>query len=52
MIKKIIALLQKIKCKMSCCYQSKCSLNDENNLNAKYIEDENAEELADYREAF
>lgn len=31
MIKKIIALLQKIKCKINCCYESKCSMNEDIN---------------------
>lgn len=52
MMKKILALIEKIKCKMSCCYESKCSLNDENNLNAIYIDDKDAEELADDRASF
>lgn len=47
MIKKILSVLEKIKCKMSCCYSSKCSLNDENNINDNYIENE-----IDQREAF
>jgi hypothetical protein len=37
MIKKIIDLINKIKCKLTCCYQSQCSLNenkiDDNNIN-------------------
>ena len=32
MIKKILRIIEKIKCKFSCCYKSSCSLNDENNL--------------------
>ena len=40
MWKKLITLLEKIKCKFSCCYESKCSLNDENKLNDIDIEDE------------
>lgn len=52
MIKKIIALLQKIKCKLSCCYESQCSLNDENKLNVKYIDNENTEEFVDERSSF
>ena len=51
MIKKILALIEKIKCKISCCYQSKCSLNDELNINDNDI-DEDAEELADVRASF
>ena len=50
MIKKIIELIEKIKCKFSCCYESKCSLNDENKLNDIDIEDD--EELADDRASF
>lgn len=52
MIKKIIALLQKIKCKLSCCYESQCSLNDENKLNVKYIDNESTEEFVDERSSF
>ena len=37
MIKKILQIIEKIKCKISCCYQSKCSLNDLNNLDANSI---------------
>ena len=37
MIKKILRIIEKIKCKISCCYQSKCSLNDLNNLDANSI---------------
>jgi len=51
MIKKILALIEKIKCKMSCCYESKCSLNDELNINDNDI-DEDAEELADTHSGF
>ncbi len=47
MLKKLIALIEKIKCKLSCCYESKCSINDENNINDNYIENE-----IDKREAF
>lgn len=32
MIKKILRIIEKIKCKFSCCYKSSCSLNDEKNL--------------------
>jgi len=28
MIKKILEIIEKIKCKLSCCYQSQCSLNE------------------------
>ena len=28
MWKKLIDIIEKIKCKISCCYQSKCSLNE------------------------
>ena len=52
MLKKLIALLEKIKCKFSCCYESQCSMNDENKIINKYIEDEDAEELADDRASF
>lgn len=52
MLKKLIALLEKIKCKLSCCYESQCSMNDEKKINDRYIEDEEAEELADKRDAF
>ena len=47
MVKKLIALIEKIKCKLSCCYESQCSLNDENKLNDIDIENE-----IDKREAF
>lgn len=50
MLKKIVKLLEKIKCSLSCCYESKCSLNDENKLNDKYIEDE--EEFVDKHSGF
>lgn len=49
MLKKILALIEKIKCHMNCCYESKCSLNDENNINDNDIDEE---ELADKCEAF
>ena len=52
MLKKLINLIEKIKCKFSCCYESQCSLNDEKKINDRYIEDEEAEELADKRDAF
>ena len=52
MWKKLIDLIEKIKCKFSCCYESQCSLNDENKIINKYIEDEDAEELADDRASF
>ena len=43
MIKKILEILDKIKCKLSCCYQSQCSLNEnkinDNNINGKTSED-------------
>jgi len=52
MLKKLIALIEKIKCKFSCCYESQCSLNDENKIINKYIEDEDDEELADDRASF
>ncbi len=28
MIKKILEIIEKIKCKMLCCYKSSCSLNE------------------------
>tara|TARA_R110000823_G_scaffold226032_1_gene353785 strand:+ start:763 stop:912 length:150 start_codon:yes stop_codon:yes gene_type:complete len=28
MLKKILSILKKIKCKLSCCYESQCSLNE------------------------
>lgn len=37
MIKKILRIIENLKCKISCCYQSKCSLNDLNNLDANSI---------------
>ena len=40
MIKKIIALLQKIKCKINCCYESNCSINEENKINDISIDNE------------
>lgn len=43
MIKKILEILNKIKCKLSCCYESQCSLNEnkinDNNINGKTSED-------------
>ena len=47
MLKKLVNLIEKIKCRLRCCYESQCSLNDQNNINDKYIEDE-----IDKREAF
>lgn len=42
MLKKILEFLKSIKFKMSCCYQSSCSINDketlENNLDNLYNE--------------
>tara|TARA_R110002012_G_scaffold257575_1_gene437841 strand:+ start:769 stop:918 length:150 start_codon:yes stop_codon:yes gene_type:complete len=42
MIKKIIDLINKIKCKLKCCYQSECSLNenkiDDNNIDGDKID--------------
>jgi len=39
MIKKILRIIEKIKCKISCCYESQCSLNenkiDDNDINAE-----------------
>ncbi len=47
MIKKILRIIEKIKCKIKCCYQSQCSLNDENNLDANSINEtsENSEKF-------
>lgn len=50
MWKKLITLIEKIKCKFSCCYESKCSMNDENKLNDIDIEDE--EEFVDEHSGF
>lgn len=46
MIKKILQIIEKIKCKLSCCYQSECTLN-ENNLYDNSIDEtiEDSEEL-------
>tara|TARA_R110000744_G_scaffold370029_1_gene480504 strand:+ start:327 stop:485 length:159 start_codon:yes stop_codon:yes gene_type:complete len=52
MLKKLISLLEKIKCRLSCCYQSQCSLNDENKIDEDSIEDEDDEEFVDERAAF
>ena len=52
MLKKILRIIEKIKCRLSCCYESQCSLNDENKIINKYIEDDKAEELADDRASF
>ena len=38
MWKKLIDIIAKIKCKISCCYQSKCSLN-ENNISEDSIDE-------------
>ena len=38
MWKKLIDIIEKIKCKISCCYQSKCSLN-ENNISEDSIDE-------------
>jgi len=38
MIKKIMEIIEKIKCKLSCCYQSQCSLN-ENKIDAEYTDE-------------
>ncbi len=38
MIKKLLEIVDRIKCKLSCCYQSKCSLNE------KKIDDYNINE--------
>ena len=39
MWKKLIDIIEKIKCKISCCYQSKCSLNDENKIDEDSIDE-------------
>lgn len=39
MLKKIMEIIEKIKCKISCCYQSQCSLN-ENKIDPINIDDE------------
>jgi len=28
MLKEILSIIKKIRCKLSCCYQSQCSLNE------------------------
>ena len=28
MLKEILSIIKKIKCKLACCYQSQCSLNE------------------------
>jgi len=38
MLKKILEIIEKIKCKLSCCYQSQCSLN-ENKIDAEYTDE-------------
>jgi len=38
MLKKLMEIIEKIKCKLSCCYQSQCSLN-ENKIDANYIDE-------------
>ena len=48
MIKKILRIIEKIKCKISCCYQSKCSLNDLNNLDANIIH-ETSEDCEEFK---
>ena len=50
MLKKILEFLKSIKFKMSCCYQSSCSMNDKetlkNNLDNLYNEiSQDCEEL-------
>jgi len=39
MLKEILSIIKKIKCKLSCCYQSQCSLN-ENKIDPINIDDE------------
>ena len=46
MWKKLLTIIEKIKCKISCCYQSKCSLNENN------IDDNNIDEVATNYEEF
>ena len=47
MLKEILSIIKKIKCKLSCCYQSQCSLNENktepNNIDNEVIE--NCEEF-------
>lgn len=31
MIKKLLEFVERIKCKLNCCYQSQCSLNEKEN---------------------
>ena len=38
MLKKIMEVIEKIKCKISCCYQSQCSLN-ENKIDPNNIDE-------------
>ena len=46
MLKEILSIIKKIKCKLSCCYQSQCSLN-ENKIDPNNIDEviEDCEEL-------
>ena len=46
MLKKILSILQNIKCKLACCYQSQCTLN-ENKIDPNNIDEiaEDWEEL-------
>ena len=38
MLKEILSIIKKIRCKLSCCYQSQCSLN-ENNIDPNNIDE-------------
>tara|TARA_R110002110_G_scaffold199895_2_gene410632 strand:+ start:986 stop:1150 length:165 start_codon:yes stop_codon:yes gene_type:complete len=38
MIKKILAFLKTIKFKSSCCYESQCSMNEDNNAQLKNLD--------------
>jgi hypothetical protein len=39
MLKEILSIIKKIKCKLACCYQSQCSLNDENKIDHNNIDE-------------
>tara|TARA_R110001632_G_C11211837_1_gene404452 strand:- start:350 stop:493 length:144 start_codon:yes stop_codon:yes gene_type:complete len=47
MWKKLINIINKIKCKINCCYQSQCSLN-ENKIDEDII-DEVAEDSEEFK---
>jgi hypothetical protein len=38
MLKEILSIIKKIKCKLACCYQSQCSLN-ENKIDPNNIDE-------------